>query len=234
MGVCWICDGSIHCYIICTGWWCREETLHYDCRIVCGFGGLLSLVGLSEKSPTSISLSVSGSNCPLLQVCHQGRENWTLAKEIVGLCELPILCPFLYNFSALSKKLLSLIFRIGMGVCSNGGIFSLSELVFLGSLKSLSLNSNPGVRSHCPESEVMLGDIESNLHLGLVCSLSVCLSQGLYFSILFSQSSFRVCLQHFVFTFRTNSTESTGRSQVKKPFLESAHKFRVLAIFLKF
>ena len=141
------------------------------------------------------------------------------------------LLSFSSNLCVLSKKSLSSMFRTDIGVAYSGGIFSLSELAFVGSLKSLVLYSNSGIGNHGHESEVMLGDIESNLHLGLFSSLSDHLSQGLYFSILFSWSSFKVCLQCLVLTFKTNSTISIWRSQVKNPCLKSQCEFSDLAIF---
>ena len=78
-------------------------------------------------------------------------------------------------------------------VCdSRGGAFSLSELMFLGSLKIFGLYSNSvGVGSHGPESDVALEswtffrERESSLLLELTSLLFVCLSHGLYFSVLF-------------------------------------------------
>ena len=87
---------------------------------------------------------------------------------------------------------LSAIFKIG----SSGGMFSLSELMFLGSLKILGLYSNSvGVGNHGPESEVILesfiisGERESNLLL--LSSSSVCLSQ-----LVFLSPSLSVLLKH--------------------------------------
>ena len=80
-------------------------------------------------------------------------------------------------------------------------------------------------------SDVTLGVKECSACLGL--SFSVCLSQGLYFSVLFSESSFSVCFPCFVLNLSTSSTTPTGRSHVKKPCLKLHLEFRDLAIILK-
>ena len=101
--------------------------------------------------------SVSGSNCsrgPSLSTAYgeldlgKGTCWATWASHFVSLPN---------KLSVLSKKSLSVMFKIGIIAGSGGGMFSFSELMFLESSKILGLCSNSvGVGSHGPESEVIL------------------------------------------------------------------------------
>ena len=185
----------------------------------------------------SMSSSVSGYTCSRDPDLSTGYGELDLGK---GFCWATWASHFVSlpnKLSVLSKKSLSVMFKIGIVTGSSGGMFSLSELMFLGSLKIMGLYSNSvRVGGHGPESEVILesfilsGEKESNL-LELMSSSLVCLSHGQYFSVLFSPSSFNACLPSLVLIWRTNSIASMGMSHVKKPLVKLLQKFSVLAIF---
>ena len=123
---------------------------------------------------------------------------------------------------------------------SVGGMFSLSDLRYSGSLKNLGLYSvSVRLEGHGPESEVMLllfflGVNTPGSLLGLDSPSLVGFFHGLNFSDCFSVSSTKVWLPILVLTFTTRSTASYGRSHKKNPFSKSHLEFRDLAIFLKY
>ena len=117
-------------------------------------------------------------------------------------------------------------------------MFSLSELIQSGSSKNLGLYLCSVGLGHDPESEVMLlsffWGVNTPGSFWGTCFLSLaCFFQGQNFSVSFSMSSTKVCLPVWVLTLRIRSTASSGRSQVKKPFLKSHLEFRDLAMLSK-
>ena len=118
-----------------------------------------------------------------------------------------------------------------------GGMFSLSELRQSGSSKNLGLYSfSVGLEGHGPESEVILlsffwGVNTPGSFLGIGFLSLVDFYHGLNFSVCFSMSSTKVSLPVLVLIFNIRSTASSGRSQVKNPFLKSHLEYRDLAMF---
>ena len=120
------------------------------------------------------------------------------------------------------------------------GSFSLSELVFLGSLRTHAVYSrSPPTWTHVPESDedpescILFNDMGSTLSVAPILTHWVCFFHGLYFSVLQSWSSVSVCFPHFILIFKTTWIASLGMSHTKNPEVKSQLVFRCLVIFLK-
>ena len=130
--------------------------------------------------------------------------------------------------------------RVSVVCVSIIGEFSLSELVFYGSLKILDVNSrSPETCIHAPESEedpescTLHSEMASTIFIGSLVMCWACFYHGLYFSVLFSQSSVKVCFPHFVFILSTTIMASLGISLIRKPASKSQFVFNLLATVAK-
>ena len=160
----------------------------------------------------SSSIIVSSCSIDLVQLIL-GQGELVLGKGTCCAMQVSHLWSLPSSLSILLRKLTSSTFSMGMGTGHNGGMFSLLDWLFLGSSKSLGLKTNPWEGGQATESDEILGVKDSRTHLE--SSVSVHSVQGLYFSVLFSLSSFRVCFPHLVSTCTINSTVSTSKSQEK-------------------
>ena len=190
-------------------------------KLCLGWGDLLSLAGLSEKSVISmISSSVSGSRSSNVLV-HLGYGELALGVVTIFLATLASQdVASLLLLLVPSSKLK--FFREGGVMDSVGSTFSLSELRYSGSSKNLGLYS-VSVRLHGPESEVMLllfflGVNTPGSILGLEYPSLVGFFHSLNFSVCFSVSSTKVWSPVLVLTFTTRSMVPSGRSHEKNPF----------------
>ena len=150
----------------------------------------------------------------------------TLASHNVALCSVSLIS---------SSKLRFL--REGGVTNSIGGIFSLSELKQSGSSNILGLYSCSVGLGHSPESEVtlvlfFLGVKTPESFWGTCFPSLTCFFYGGNFSVCFSMSSTNVWFPVWVLTFKIRSIVSSGKSQVKKPFLKSHWEFSNLAIVI--
>ena len=169
-----------------------------------------------------MSSSVSGSKSSSVLVLFRIRGTFPVSHHYIFLLHWPP--------HDVASFLLSL--------ASSSRLTFFKELMQSGSSKNLGLYPFSVRLGHGPESEVILLSFFQGVNTpgsfwGTGFPSIVGFFHGLSFSVYFSMSSTKVWLLVLVLTFNIRSTVSSGRSQVKKPFLKSHLEFRDPAMFSK-